>query len=764
MAVFNPQVPEQQEPNYIGYSKGVSVPSALRPEGQQIASIQPKGVQFEVQPYKGPVYEGNKHVDMSGYYSGVERGYEAQAQGEREKAAGYAQQGALAQQAAGIKTAALGEEATASLISGSLGLANMAAKEADFLIKDSVSKSIYQEVDREREAQVAKLEALSGQATNLLKNTTLDEEGNPVIARDLKDLPKVAENLKQAQLAGNFGMTHYKGVLYSLLKEYRERLPAYREYIDQTMHQASGMDVANSYMQAKVADLRAAASASVKEPKELQFTKAHMSTGGIWDAYREFQRTGNADQFYSKANELIAFDYKFRQRDTERKMSDLDTADRQKRAEDDFGEYSAQMIRNSLRDAEAVIPNLQQRIENNTFTPDQKEADQYMQLLQIKKQQATQQLMDYLTNPQSDSGPRRPPIMDLSDTKVKTAIREAEEPFNFYTDLVQNKEYGSAHWLTRYLDGVSKEDVAKMLEDPVAGQALRMMQVLKKTAPETLGTAAGEHLITTINSRFKTLSQQGFLKSLTQPDRADGKIFTIQDELDKAYKLDANDPAYNREMINRIDMLTNPGWADPRNDARKRDLLDYYFNPNAARAYNLYGQDGRDQNGKWRSGKVAVYEKFTNEANSDEIARIAKAYPEAAQYHLNYALQQFDSIFSSEIKTLNETGQSIPFEWNSTDHQIKSPTQNPVVQDSIYNLNRGIRGMANVLKAQGMEPNKVDALILNKLNSLGYRAGQPAVNPLTGLNSAAQSLLDAITNAAKGIYNNPLEYSIREGK
>src|SRR5258705_13355301 len=146
--VFNPPQKEVKEPNYLRYSRGGNKPAALREQGEAPVTIQPQGARLEVTPYKGAVYEGDKHVNQAGYYSGLSEGYrlkgEVEAQG-------------FALKAEGTALAGLGET-----LESSVKVANLAAKGAETVIQKSLDSSINQAYDRNYDPFDTALQKVAG--------------------------------------------------------------------------------------------------------------------------------------------------------------------------------------------------------------------------------------------------------------------------------------------------------------------------------------------------------------------------------------------------------------------------------------------------------------------------------------------------------------------------------------------------------------------------------------------------------------------------
>lgn len=737
MASFNPQIPDKNEPNYLGYSRGVSVPSNLKEQGVEDTSIKPRGVQFEVTPYKGPVYEGNKHVDEAGLYAGQAEGYGAlaagqaagvsalakgQAEGITARAAGEAAQFRGEATGAGLKAEGVGLAATGELIHGIAGIADMAAKEANFLFEKKFTDTATDDVNRERDARIAGAQIATGQTNKILAG---GEEQDKELPGAVKKFPQFAENLKQGEAAGNFGQTHYLGVIYSKMKNLREQFPAYREFIDQAYSKAAGTNVANAYAQSMVHDLKAAMSAKKEKIDDIQkFSQS--ATGLKIPGIIELSRKAISgeiprDEFWKTANNHMSRFAEAEDRDAARKVVAEDQADQQKKALDDATWFGTTEMTASVKSVKDLVSS--EKVAGwATNPPDSKEVDSATQLLEIRKREGLQRFNDYMYNPEGPNGPRRPPILDLTPTQADAVRKQIVEPMQTAQDFLKDKQISPAFAVARMMEDRTNRTYAAALADKSLSDDLARLQIANHFGGQNAGAILSQ-VYPNLTKNLGAFTLSNALKSTTPPMTAGETPHTLDQELKEIRTKGIEDNGVNRETWKRSDMFLNPKVADES----KQALANFYFDPKPENrmAFKLYGNDDL-VNGRRREGKVAVFEDLTSKAKAEAITKLG---PQTAANYTDWAQTQFGINAISEIQSLKGIQLAGEVAWNDKEHQLENHVTSPYARNKVNNVNRSLQGLVNVYRAQGISEDNIDGQLIRLLTSQGFKPSIASTGP-----------------------------------
>lgn len=197
MSIFNPTVPDTQDPNWLGWSKSIT-----QPEGN-------KSTALAIGAVSEGVGDALKLADTS-MKSIIEDEIYDKAKSQQTD---YNNRLAAADDA--VRNARLNPSASpnASGVASNTGA------------------------------------ALQGDQ-NILNTST-----STPIPSDLKSLPEVSEMLGAARANGRISPTDYAARLDMLAKDFRSRYPGYKEYIDETFKKVTGVDPANKYMESVLGDL-----------------------------------------------------------------------------------------------------------------------------------------------------------------------------------------------------------------------------------------------------------------------------------------------------------------------------------------------------------------------------------------------------------------------------------------------------------------------------------------------------------------------------
>lgn len=720
MATFNPDIKDRNEPNYLGYSKGVDVPSAIRQQGIQPTSIEPKGARYEFQPFKGPAYEGPTHVDKSGYYAGLAEGYRAQGEGEAKGAALKAE---------AVETKALGD-----LIEGGVKLAGMAINEADFMIKKGLEDTVYNAVDREREAFTSGLEKTAGLAILTPKEEDTREKPDAV-----KNVAERASTLRQSADGGHISQTQYLLRLKDMARELRTKYPAYRDFIDKEIASVSGVDPANAYMKSLMSDINAYNSAArSKADKDLAFMKQHLGKVPGMDKYVTDYTSGkavNMNQVYKDVHDWNIQEELIKRKEQAYNLEEKASASRARQAEDVLDSKVNAEIVNKFKEVEYAggyktpdqVVELIQKQARGELKLDPTQLQQLGTLLESQIADMSNRTYELANKPQSDGTTLAQNFK--SDNDLKSFISNKFEPYRYYVRLITDEKLGLANEVSRTMKAAQETTTYQFLQTP-QGERTRRLKVFDDLLPNFSKSDLAATFFQTpgLQKDIQTFVNGQNVDAVVQPDlRKSGTPVTLKDNINKTQDAGVNDPKAYNSLLNPVQILTDP----KASIMAKRNVVDYLFHPNNKAVINKFQSDYVNKQGQLVPGKYSVFSRLTAPEISAEVKALAKTDPIEAAKYLNWTGSEFGILFREEIANIAQaSSKDINVEWNDKTLQFdyKKGTAKPslipgqfaLVQDSISRVNWGLRSLSSSMDAvPDIDKNKV---ILDLLGKLGYGA------------------------------------------
>ena len=728
MAIVNPRVNPSNDPNFLAYSRGISVPETIKPQGQAASSIQPIGAKFE-----GAQYEGNKHIDESGRYAGV---------------------------AKGLETASTG-----NLIQELAGTAALAAKGADAVVKDDIDNTTYQAVDREREGFKAGLQSVAGVQPS--KMDVLSTNDTQAIPEDVESIGETVGSLANAKAAGKISPTLYYARLDSVASSIRNRYPGYREYIDHKISQVSGVDPANAYIKSLMNDINRAQSASAGAAnKEESFIKSHLDTDGIvqmWQARKAGKIT--MDDIYQRVSEQKVYKEKLNIKSLERADRTGTRAEIALEAADDATFEVSGKVNNFVKNFEFTAAGGPTKMQDaldklasgaTTYTSDEKDALG----MQIQAQKAKMlQEIDVSWNTKDKNGKTQTDYLGGKD-KADKLKADLFAPMDRLSDLIYNEKWGQAGSAMRAVKATVADSKIKLMTDPEMGAYWRNAAAVNELGANFDKSFFDRIFIRGVNGKknigdiMQTYIEKEAAGAVTGLPNTKGTSYNVNDTIKNAQAAGVKDPAVFDSIV-RIPTLI-PDKSFP--DSAKTNLINYTFGPQNRGVLDQVVADGRDPaTGRKIPGKMSVFQAWTAPEITQEVIRLNNQDPSKGLWsnYKNWADETFQfQLFSREAKDLN-TIQMTPgmkitwdteknqFDWKVGNKSLLNPNEavlgmteveksltgskSQVNQaditrgvDSLKRLNEGLKSYANIAKAGNDD---VESYLLKALFSMGFEPG-----------------------------------------
>jgi len=714
MVAFNPDVPDQRDPNYLRYSQPIS-----QPEGDKSAIYSGESAK-----YAGQV---SQHLGEAAQYAG--------------KAAEFAGQG-------------LGD-----LFKGIGDVFTSGIKAADQFVKKNIDQDVYSAVDAQRNEYTAQLERTSSPDSS---GQVIDQGTMPAFVRPGTKPPGPAMDLTGSN-AGNVPQsidkglsridtlvaarandkmteTMYIGQLDSIAKELRARYPGYREYIDQKISESTGMIPANAYIKSLIQDINAA-SASTKSEYDKAFAaiakEVEKGTPNSRAYMDRLRATGDVSGTFDFIEKVNAQNYYWDNRKRFYENNKLGRDDLKASAAVDLDQLAPQIIDShingilartgigtgSIKTFEDLVQNHIQGTGPRLDTPTMQQLGTIMQSQSIDLQNAIR--AEAIKNGMYQR-------IGAEDAEKQITAHVAR--WNQMAKFIYDDKMGPAA-LIKNQNGAIVEDLHNnVLTNKDIGPYARFAEMAEKIGPNY-----SQKFFTNSVISESALSKKvdGFVKGIasqmaTQAERPqelirDGKPITFKDGIQKLADTGNGTQTATNAVLKNFNWFYNPQVED----SVKRGYAMAAFDPANRGMLQLIQKDYKDpRTNKPVKGQIDVFENFTNPEVTKEITRLGKSSPQLVKNYRDWADNEFQNVlFRQDLATLRDIqlnpGMSISFNSDTGQFALNKtrtpkfdpnnniPSRSPdvvaarmeIAGDTINRLNRGLASMKNINDATGEDNN-----------------------------------------------------------
>jgi len=750
---FNPGLQPSNDPNFLAYSRGISVPETLKPQGQAANTIQPQGAKFE-----GAQYEGNKHVDESGMYAGKARGLET--------------------------------AATGNLISDLAGEATLIAKGVDTVIKSDIDNTTYQAVDRERQGFKAGLQAVAGITPTKMDVLSAEDQAN--IPEDVENIDQTVGSISAARSAGKISPTMYYMKLDKAATEIRNRYPGYVDYIDRKISQYSGVDPANAYIKSLMHDINAAQAKSASAQNKTINMLNHAITQGMPGAAVKKERflagkddATSVDRFINE-NASIKYQLDLRRNIREDNKGTQEEQDRTATQDAYYqgttkGYEAFNTITMGMDSTKKMSDFVNDVVAGKTQVTDE-QLTQLAPVVLAAKQQAVESMLQDWSRKEGEGPNARSMIQKLGGpAKARQLADDSTKMFDKVYDAINHKDYGAAFSHMRANEAIRKDADYGLLNDPQLSKYTRLMSAMEKY-PEYAKKFFQYGLSKDMDAKFNTKFNSDAAELQSQPDlRITGVPSTVgkkmQDMTTKG--VDTSTPNGKKYFAAIVNLPTQIADKDTP-DEFKVGMIHAAFSDNTAISQVV--RDGRDPNtGRPIPGKSSVFQAWTAPEVTKEVIRLDAQNPSMGLWskYKNWAENTSRTLTRQETLDLNtfQLNPDMKVSYNTDNHHFKidfgtsinqAPNVNPIpttaaeralgrstldprtaraAQDSIDRLNKNTDSMINIAKAGNEDP---DSYVVRGLIGAGF---DPTISNPKGI---PQHMIQSVNEARKQQKKEPL--------
>lgn len=662
------------------------------------------------------------------------------------------------------------------------------AKLTDQTVKDVIKDDVYKKVDYERDSFTSALNTVRDSQRGSLVPAPVQTDGGstatditatgpsqaPVPAALDIGLGKV-DAVQAALVNGKINDTYYSQRLNTVAVEMRAKYPGYRDYIDQRISEATGMNPANAYVNNLMQDINRQAQTKDKEYEktETRLTRAvddHVPNADIMlNAWRSksISQPRVEEFLYKSQSEKAALDLN----QARRANSNGNLADIKTQRTSDFTQEVGASIANNFH-ALVTIPGVDTPQGIMDFMkvvashPEQY-TDAQMRTLdtQIMSQRAVvySQFKARSNETSKDAqGKSYSFASDIGADSVESILKSQLAAYdNIHEALTGGGPQGAglAFWHANQVTARFADAHEKMLSGTL-GNDLKTFKILSDDLGPTLSSVIMPKIIAAgVPEKMAGLFSQSASEARAQPDfDKNGRPITFEQHAQAADQLE-KDGKINRGMKARyFDSLTKVGEdiQDPNiPDVTKVKVVKYLFSPEGQGMLSHFNTDYTNSEGKFVPGKYKVYNALTSQGMVDNITKLAKTDPSIGTMYKNYLENEAGSqLFYKEFQNLNrytghddlhftydngDTNNGIPF-IKLTDKEGKpvvtrqptpgmwnrgTPSQDPEylfrINETVGRINQGLAGLGRVEKGLNGD---VNSYILNFLQTAQVNLGQ----------------------------------------
>jgi len=697
MAKFNPDVRPSQDPNYLGYSRGISVPDTIKPTGQAANDILPKGAVFE-----GPKYEGIKHVDETGLYQGQAELYKGKAAGAQAEAEGYKAR------AEGIRLAGAGEQ-----ISDIAKVADLAAKGVDAYYKDSIHNQVYDSASAIRDEYLDSLQkAVKAVKTGKGSVTAGGETVSPETANaaldvittdgqsvpdDIGKLPHALGGLESAKANGKISPTDYLGRLNAMAKSYRARYPGYKDLIDSEVSKVTGVNPANAQIKSLLSDINSYASAKAgtdhtKQDRAWLLANAEQHPDGI--AILKAFDNKQIDFYSASAKIMPVMNAKVQMEHDARVAAGADR-DKKRQGEDagtiitTYGNALSSASIDAIRlntglDTEEKFTDFAARVAKGVDV-DSVQWPTIAATVQNSKDTMVAGARREIYKPLDKNG------NSLATMYGPEATEKALERMGAHHDellkAIGMKDPGLSMLALNTAKAQGTDAVKQIMKSPQGG-AFRLMQGFAQISPDVASAMAisvlSNELLPQVDkdalvTQLAQLMRQPSLYvtdrngAVVSPDKGAsstpiGVPNTVSDAIDTAVEQNAS-PERIKQLIQAPTQIFNPNLKD---DNVKRNLIRATFDPANSGLVAKFELD-LVKAGKLAPGQQSIYKSLVNDKMSAEVKRLSASEPELWEMYKTFAKDELaNGPLKADIKSIADI--KLPpgyhMSWNSETHNL----------------------------------------------------------------------------------------------
>jgi len=724
MAIFNPQIPDTQDPNWLNLSKPISQPSGDTSTGVALSST----------------------ADVLG------------------------------------DALKFGEKATKSVVEDEIWQAAK-AEQADY------QATLLQAKNAVQTAQLRDQGATPGaQPVNILSANTSSAPGIP---KALQNLTYSIDGLGNARANGKLSETDYDMRLDAMAKDFRARYPGMVEFIDKTFEKATGRDSANKLIQGALGDINSYLSGSNAEKKSvmsfLMRSEVAEADPRVGMAAVRLQR-GEISNEEAMAVGYRALAIVGKSKDLKRQVDDSENDTKLRGMNADLWADNKFFNTGSTRFQALMIDSQGGPMEFRKFMEQYRPGSNNMlggdqwknvsNVITANKNVAYNEMWAEANKPQfqGPGGTTVSYVQLRGEAEARRRINANLEWWNQAEAAITAKDTGRMYDVAMGNKSVMENATAGIYKEiPAAGIIAAAHNLGGPNLAADVDRQLGHPLLKGWQNEQKLKAILNM--SMVQPrvrgldsnllynnTPVGGEPYTLLQGLkDLKYNpgVQGSTPtpdAANGAVANIPKLIASKNLSDEG----KVGLIISSFSKQNQGFIGAINPDGTTRDGKPIRGKVSVFTDMLSPDNIAEVKRLDATSPGLGLWNMtkSWAGTEFAHyIYKREITNINDllSNPKLDISWDTDNQQLRVvPTGKPLFPDSkstfydygtpeikkradalVFRLNEGLRSMANIYKADNVDPN---VGLRNMMIGLGVKLDS----------SGAGKILNAITIGGKG--------------
>ncbi len=717
MAIFNPQVPNTNDPNWLGWSKSISQPQPDTSTGDALSSIGSSlslGVHAAdalVKDFvKDTTYDQTRKI-VDDYTSTLEK-------------ADISTRIAAAAKGVGPGTASETEQGTV----------------------DNTELS-----GARRQPAGTPFSSLPGSGG--LPPT------NQAPPADLKSLPQDLGILNSARGNGKLSNTAYIGRLDALAKDLRSRYPGYRDYIDQEIHKVSGVNPANAYISSLLGDINSFANAGKAEANKVRdFIIGEMKEGTLGPLGPALMQSyltgglGNPSEALVKVMQVAAparqLKYQLelsKARRAERVGTDEDTrrdleADASKIMDGHAINYFNALHVVSGAPTSEKISEIARKAAAGEIKLDDVQNQALERAVRAQKVEMNKAFDDFLNQTGPDG---RPNVTILGTERANQLKKFHASRFDDVADLIGNKDYGTAYSNMHTVRAMGEDDKYKILTSKELGMVARIDRAISSMGLSDESKKLFQaNLQANLPAKFGEWLKKANQEMALQPYTAQGIVSTLKQQADDLKKRASEQGLGGVELAKTYDQLfsTIEQITKIKDPLIREGLAKAAFNEGNIGLLNSVPDDKFEQTPggmvKFIPGKYSLY----NRMFSPDMTKTMKQMPQERWIEYKDLGEHLIAreLFGPSFRQLSDMSpdSGVIIGWNTEKNQIKyqftntsdlrgpiqvSPERRAQVKQTIDRMNLALSNYANIAKEEGID---VSTFLLDTLKRNGVDLGK----------------------------------------
>lgn len=570
----------------------------------------------------------------------------------------------------------------------------------------------------------------------------------PALQNGVDKATAIAE--AQNQGVGHQNDTAYTGALTALTKNLRAQWPGYRDYIDEEVSKVSGIPIANAYIKNMLEDInRQQTQANSEKEKTLTMIRDRMGYPAAQEVYNNYVQSGNIQPVleWANKNDGVKNLLQLKKLAADSAAGDKSAAAGKV---DDYAQTIvsqtaiAGYTNNRFAQGDKSPAEMHQAILDYQTKGAGADNDQAIRMAGQKFQayaaQAKAQAMAKLMEPGPDGVPYAAKMTGGVAAARKLVDETIGSLYDTTTNLIYSKDYGMANTNQSMAEAAINDTNHKILynggPNSIADTS-RIIGAFNRISPNFAPFLMNNAMKKGLQDKLEQFSTHQGLNAVMQPNLADngGQPYTLAQSFDdltkygKASNIVINGAA-RQAQIDPIQAITDPNQKDP---TIKLNAFQYFFNPANEGVMGKYKDDYYDPAQKRMiPGRTSVFNQIVSPAVVAEAKKMAdQGNRQPLDQMSSWAQKEASTeLISNQVKDLNDVLQDRKYKvtWNNDGHkfdivnldgsQLAGLHASPLNIDyrTVTNLNSVLGNLKTIAEARG---ENVDAYLYKTMLDAG---------------------------------------------